>query len=248
MYGCRFRVQAPARAPAAARRRPTATAMQTLLAEFPWLAEDLAPRRVVRRRPGVLHDDSDVEGAEPPPLHDVEPAALLAVEGEPLADLDSDHEEDHIVADVDVAAALHEARENLDPEDREGSFYVQWLGGAWTLEHTGEAYDRISVQGRANRPTEFCKKFHWPASRSYSKNKYHGAENVVMLGHGFCQRSRYFYGIWAASGFDPDFTFGGHAYPAYVESEAFLDWAVELGLEDACFEAVVRDRAVVPHP
>ena len=99
---------------------------------------------------------------------------------------------------------------------------------------------------KAKRPSDFCNKYRWPKFRNYATRKYDGNANVRMLAHEFCHRSRFYYNIWADSGFADAFPFHLLDSPRYADSQEFLDWAVGLPVAGQAFAAVVRDRAVVP--
>ena len=51
-------------------------------------------------------------------------------------------------------------------------FICRPLGGEWTAEYIGTAWDRYSVTARKNLPTKWCQLYHWPESKTWSKNKY----------------------------------------------------------------------------
>jgi hypothetical protein len=108
-------------------RRTTAAPVTSLFEEFPWLAQHFAERKRPVRRP-VMNAMADIDESEGPSEEDEAPVAAIADDDEaeavPLLEDDDDDDDDggddRTLADV---------RLQLDPSDRTGAFYVQWLGG-----------------------------------------------------------------------------------------------------------------------
>ena len=152
------RLRAPERAATDSGNRRTrkVTPVPSLFEEFPWLQDHFAARkRAVPRRPGSVllvdadHETSDSDGDGPVP-HALVDAAI--------DEQDADAPEEAVVVGHSVASALKDIRDQIVLDDRQGSFYVTWLGGEWTEAHTGEAFDRIVVHvSKKARPLEFVR-------------------------------------------------------------------------------------------
>ena len=105
-----------------------------LIREFPWIAPKLAQREGFTARSS---------GAADPEAEEAEGEALI---------LDSDQ----MVAPVDDAR--QEVAEASAPEARHGGWRVQVLGGRWTQEHLGRAYDAVQGVARSPEAIEFCQR------------------------------------------------------------------------------------------
>ena len=238
-----------AREPKPDAKRPSAPP-RSVMEEYPWLARIFPGRS--GHRPGGAPSAGLVDYEEPPIIEDPieDPIEEADVEdlSEAIVEVEADPTEVTVtMGPAEVMEALALARLDLPLDDRSRPFYVQWKGGNYTEEHMGVAVYRAIVCVRHGRPTAFCEAFSWPKHRSWSKLKYDGEENVRMLANEFCRRASFFYNTWVEQLFDPAFSFAGSGV-SFTESEEYLNWALSLDVTDACFDAVLRDKAVYPRP
>ena len=84
--------------------------------------------------------------------------------------------------------------------------------------------------------------------RSWTINKDGGDDNVRVLAHEFCQRSRYYFYEWSDRAFDVAWVFRASGI-TYTESDDYIEWTNTMALiHIVAFNAVLRDRALYPRP
>ena len=216
-------------------RKPSEDIIDELLARCPWLTrEDLVEET---RHPKRLKAAADAAhplevGSDSEVPDDIAAAGLA-----PLSEEEGD-----------VDAELAEVRELLAGADDDPQEYYKITvpGGRWTLDHTGEVADYVMAKARGGLAAAWALAVEFPRSRRFSMHRY-TREGARWLAREFARRGDFFckqyYDGLAA---DEPFEHTDATNALYVESIAYLDWALPLDIEGPCFAAVVDIRLTFP--
>ena len=153
-------------------------------------------------------------------------------------------------AEVVIADAIKELGSyrdawRFDDEDSSWAFYKRALGGRWTKAHSpsGAAVDRVGAFAR-EFVKSWCDDWQWPKEKTFSLVEY-GDLGAHCLAEEWCRKGAHFYSRYAGHDDDVDFVFDEDTH-AYIESDAFLDWAVSLPLEDNAWDKIESLRQAWP--
>ena len=221
----------------AGKRLPT-DVVGDLLREHAWLdPDDFGDPRLHPRKRHICEGPVGIV-PPPPPGEEEEDWEVVLGEDDEEGEEEADWEEDE-----DIADELREARELLDADGEGEFFYTRVLGGLWTKKNKGDVVDFVVCQCRAGFPKNWCQLAHFPKSRRFSMRRYspEGARQLALevarRGNFFCQQ--YFDS-------DGEIVHTPATNSEYEESLPFLDWALDLDMEDPCMLAVMQIRDLQP--
>jgi len=173
------------RQPAAASARGEGAELrEEMVAQFPWLAKTLDTQggfaqgesrgsRAARRQ---ASQESAAEA-------DLDAEAMVAA----LAELDSARQEVHDVLPRPPAAL---------------GWRIDVLGGKWTLEHRGRAYDAVQGHARGPEALDFCRRRALQKSMRFSTADF-GLELAHLLARAYVSRMEYAFGLEQAGTVGP---------------------------------------------
>jgi hypothetical protein len=132
---------------------------------------------------------------------------------------------------TDVLEILDAKREkwHFEEEGVTEYFYIHRRQGIWTRKFKGVDSDCLMCKGRS-LTTNFCNRFGWPKTKTYTYKTYGQAECYV-LGKELCRKGSYYFRVWVDSGEDEQFA--DEASLDYVPSDEFRSWVKTVPV-DAC--------------
>jgi hypothetical protein len=125
---------------------------------------------------------------------------------------------------------LWSARERLDAETVGGGedpFVIAIRGGRWTRHHKGVDFDSYRSQAKPGLPKDFCDKYKMPFSATFSVRTY-GEPTCYSLCTYWSHKMKFFYELWASSGYFEGYFFREDDVKTYVpppEAVALADGA-----------------------
>ena len=211
-----------------------------------WMAQDLAQGRPQWRR--TTHGNRTRPSASS--LGDA-PAEFFIDE----MPLDEEHDPDDEAAPGEAVLVPMEEFEDekahaaIAANEFQG-FKFAPLGGDWTAEHIGLAWDRYRAECRGQLATQWCRLYHWPQNQSWAKNFYGGPDNVRHLARQWARKASFFYKLWLADQCSTTFTYDQTLLDLYTEEEEYLDWALSLDITSNAFRMVMEIKNLMPqeHP
>ena len=136
-----------------------------------------------------------------------------------------DHAQDGGLSPEDIESvfdALHLRRAEVAGLEKESvAFTWTVLGGKWTMEHKGVAYDSYRGQAVDKAGREWAAKYHLTASATFSLSKY-GPDTCAVLVQFWCDKMNHYYNISQKHGL-------AHVF-GEVDSSSFVEKADVLAL------------------
>lgn len=120
-------------------------------------------------------------------------------------------------------------------------FKTTILGGEWTRQHRGQAFDAVKAFASGALVLAWCAQFQWPKQASFSFAKFGDAVASALAVY-WCERSEYFYRL-AELADDPAFEYSEEAKqgaPEPTRVSAVLEQAPSLQAATARLEAIRR--------
>ena len=100
---------------------------------------------------------------------------------------------------------------------QEGFDYIL-RGGMWTQQHLGVAYHAYMAFAKAGLPTDFCERYGFTRTASYTISKF-GEEACLVMVRAWMHKMSFFYNIWWEHDCSPSFQFEVEHIQAYMGQE-----------------------------
>jgi hypothetical protein len=210
----------------------------SLLEKYPWLTQadiDLAlgrrPKREKATHKGkkAPHDPGDASG-------DDDDDMSVSQESD---DAPGEAGSDGGGTDDEMAAL----RTDYLADDDEMDFFALVIrGGHWTKKHKGVAGDSIQGHARGKFIQDWCKKYHYPASKSFYFSKY-GHDEATRLAREFVRISNHFYFVWYTSG-NPNYVF---TVADHINDLDYITWVLTWPLGTDLQVRAMELQNLLPH-
>ena len=125
----------------------------------------------------------------------------------------------------------------------ENNFYVQVMGGVWSLEHKGHVVDSFVGRDRAGFPTDWCKNYNIQTSMRFSIRCV-GEAAADALAHLFCDRCEMLFRMFYMRGSPTNFVYPPRAAFDYTEPRG--DYAKVQAAGLVARRRLLNVRAVYP--
>ena len=162
------------------------------------------------------------EGCDEPESPAAKPKPCLPLDESSSSEEDSSADEGtQLDAEEDPLMRLWDRRGELEASRavarQEGFDYIL-RGGMWTQQHLGVAYHAYMAFAKAGLPTDFCERYGFTRTASYTISKF-GEEACLVMVRAWMHKMSFFYNIWWEHDCSPSFQFEEEHIQAYRGQE-----------------------------